>query len=212
MLPETGPGTLRLGTILLGAGASSRMGRPKLLLPWGSNSVLGHHLAIWRRLGAEQIAVVCAPDPHPGHDELDRLSVPLKDRILNPNPDRGMFSSIQCAARWQGWKPNLARWALVLGDQPHVSIEALGCLLAFSAGHPTRVVQPSRHGRPRHPVIFPRDAFQGLAVSEAANLKQFLQALSEPAVVCEIDDPALDLDLDTPSDYQRALREFGARS
>jgi molybdenum cofactor cytidylyltransferase len=208
-----GPGPLReslaWGTILLAAGASSRMGQPKLLLRWGSTSVLGHHLEVWRQLGADQVAVVCAPGHHPVHDELDRLGFPTEDRIVNPLPDRGMFTSIQCAARWPGWKKRMTHWALVLGDQPHVRMEALRTLLEFSAGQPQRVVQPSHRGRPRHPVILPKSAFQRLALSRAENLRHFLETLEGGVSLCEIEEPALDLDLDTPADYERALREFG---
>jgi molybdenum cofactor cytidylyltransferase len=185
------------------------MGQPKLLLPWGSTSVLGHHLEVWRQLGAEQVAVVCAPGHHPVHDELDRLGFPTEDRIVNPLPERGMFSSIQCAARWPGWKTRLTHWALVLGDQPHVPIEALRTLLAFSASQPQRVVQPGHRSRPRHPVILPKNTFQRMALSPAENLRQFLETLPDGVSLCEIEDPALDLDLDIPADYERALREFG---
>jgi molybdenum cofactor cytidylyltransferase len=90
------------GVILLGAGASTRMGRPKLLLPWGGTTVLGHLIAQWRALQAGQITVVCAADgPVPA--ELDRLAFAAENRIVNPHPEQGMFSSIQCAARWPGW-------------------------------------------------------------------------------------------------------------
>ena len=44
------------GVIILGAGASSRMGRPKLLLPWRGTTVIGHIIYQWRELGAAQIS------------------------------------------------------------------------------------------------------------------------------------------------------------
>ena len=52
----------RLGAVILAAGRSLRMGRPKLLLPWGETSVLGHLLNQWRQVGAAQVAVVHAAD------------------------------------------------------------------------------------------------------------------------------------------------------
>ena len=66
-----------LGVIILGAGASSRMGRPKLLLPWGDTTVIGHLIRQWRELGAAQIAVVHRPGRLRKLDaELDRLDFP----------------------------------------------------------------------------------------------------------------------------------------
>ena len=41
-----------LGVVILGAGASSRMGRPKLLLPWRDTTVIGQIIRQWRELGA----------------------------------------------------------------------------------------------------------------------------------------------------------------
>ena len=184
------------------------MGRPKLLLPWGTTSVLGHLIAQWQTLRAKQIAVVCAPDgPLPA--ELDRLGVGPQDRILNPHPEQGMFSSIQCAARWPGWNAHLTHWAIALGDQPHLRPETLRALLDFPAAHPETVCQPSRHARPRHPVLLPATAFARLQNSRDSHLKQFLQNSPQPVRLCEVDDPGLDLDLDEPSDYEAALKLAG---
>src|ERR1035437_2980619 len=48
-----------VGVVILAAGRSARMGKPKLLLPWGGTSVLGHLIEEWRALHAKQIDVVC---------------------------------------------------------------------------------------------------------------------------------------------------------
>ncbi len=125
-----------LGVIILAAGRSSRMGRPKMLLPWGRTTVLGHLLALWSRLGAHQVAVVCASADAAIDTELNRLRFSNKNRITNPDPGQGMFSSVQCAARWRGWNPGLTHWAIVLGDQPHLQRATLATLLDAAAQHP----------------------------------------------------------------------------
>src|SRR6185503_15148995 len=107
----------QFGVVILAAGASRRMGRPKLLLPWGETSVLGHLLQKWTELGAAQIAVVYAADTKIIAAELDRLAFSPAQRIQNPAPENGMFSSIQCAANWQGWNQDLTHWIVTLGDQ-----------------------------------------------------------------------------------------------
>src|SRR5881396_1156340 len=104
-------------TVILAAGASSRMGKPKLLLPWGETSVIGHLIEQWRAAEASQIAVVLAAADKALERELDRIAFPGAGRIHNPAPEQGMFSSIQCAARWRDWKPNLRHWVIALGDQ-----------------------------------------------------------------------------------------------
>jgi len=197
---------LSLGVIILAAGSSSRMGRPKMLLPWGETTVLGHLIAVWSRLPAQQIAVVHAPTDAAITAELDRLLFPVANRIVNPDPSRGMFSSIQCAARWSGWMTALTHWAVVLGDQPHLRPETLTALAAFAARHSQRICQPVRGGHARHPVVLPAGAFAALKDSNVETLRKFLHRMADGILLVELDDPGLDLDLDDPADYERARR------
>lgn len=196
------------GAVILAAGRSARMGRPKLLLPWGSTSVLGHLVSQWRSLRVEQVAVVCAAGDGAIQIELDRIGFPGSDRIINPAPERGMFSSIQSAAQWRGWKAGLTHWAIALGDQPHLRRQTLATVIEFSAAHPELVCQPMSRGRPRHPVLLPRPAFQQLVNSSAADLKAFLASLSPGPAFCELADAGLDLDIDRPEDYEKALERW----
>lgn len=201
-----------LGVVILAAGASLRMGRPKLLLPWSTTSVLGHLIGQWQMVGARQIAVVCSTDDKTISVELDRLGFPGADRILNPAPERGMFSSVQSAARWNGWEKGLHHWSLVLGDQPHLRVETLRRLLDFATLHSGKICQPARKSRPRHPVVLPKAIFERLKDSRDNTLKQFLQNSAAEVALGEMDDPGLDFDLDTPSDYEQALRLFAVDS
>ena len=181
------------------------MGRPKLLLPWHGTSILGHLLAQWRELGVEQLAIVRAADDPLLLAESDRLGFPREQVIDNHAPELGMFHSIRTAARWTGWMPSLNHWALVLGDQPHLQPATLRRLLKHSAAHPAQVCQPSRGGHARHPVVLPAEVFQRIPESPANDLKEFLATYPQAVACCESDDPGLDLDLDRPEDYLKAL-------
>jgi molybdenum cofactor cytidylyltransferase len=206
MTTLSGGRAFAVGVIILAAGRSARMGKPKLLLPWGTSSVLGHLIEEWRALRARQIAVVCATGDTAIQAEMDRLGFPAQNRITNPNPQRGMFSSIQCAARWPGWQAALTHWAIALGDQPHLQRQILQQVLDFSATHPAKVCQPARNGHARHPVMLPKAVFRRIAGSTAATLKEFLAAKQHQVALCELDDPGLDLDIDLPADYDKAVR------
>ncbi len=201
-LPEC---SFSLGVVILAAGRSARMGKPKLLLPWGHTSVLGHLIEQWQALGAKQIAVVCAPGNQAIQPELDRLRFPAENRIHNPTPERGMFSSIQCAAQWPGWQAVLTHWAIVLGDQPHLQPQTLRRLLDFSAAQPAKVCQPARRGHGRHPALLPKTLFRQLAASTATTLNEFLAARPRQVAHCEVDDPGLEVDIDRPEDYDKAV-------
>jgi len=196
------------GVIILAAGSSRRMGRPKLLLPWGTTSVLGHLIESWQEAGTRQIGVVCSKQIQAIHDELDRLRFPKENKIANPDPDRGMFSSIQCAAAWLDWSRELTHWAIVLGDQPHLRAETVRQLLHFSAEHPEKICQPLRNGRRRHPVLLPQSFFTSLVNTSAVDLKAFLQLHAGHLDGFESTDAGLDFDMDTPEDYERARALF----
>ncbi|EEF62472.1 conserved hypothetical protein [Pedosphaera parvula Ellin514] len=192
--------------IILAAGSSTRMGRPKLLLPWRGTTMLGHLLQLWSDLGTDQVTVVTSANDRPIDAELERLEFPLANRIVNPNPERGMFSSIHCAAKWQGWKPGISHWAVVLGDQPHLQQGTLQKLVSFAQSRPNNICQPARAGKPKHPVFLPSQVFREVANSRAETLKIFLTAASARIELLELDDAGLDLDIDYPKDYERALK------
>ncbi len=195
-----------LGVVIPGAGASSRMGRPKLLLPWGGTTIIGHLMEQWQVLAAAQIAIVLRPDDRELKVELDHLSFLPQDRIENPQPERGMFSSILCAARWPGWRKEISSWAVVLGDQPHLRLETLRALLEFSVQNPGAICQPAFNGHPGHPVILPRGVFAELKHSRAETLKDFLKPFAGRCVQCPVADAGLLLDLDRPEDYEKAVK------
>jgi len=193
-----------LGVLVLGAGASSRMGRPKLLLPWKDTTVIGQIIGQWRELGARQIVIVHRSNDSALFAELDRLDHPRANRIENPQTGLGMFSSLICAANWPGWQKEISNWAIVLGDQPHLQAATLRALLAFAAQNAGAICQPQSGGHSRHPVILPRVAFSGLKFSRAESLKDFLKSVPCRRAEFAATDPGLALDLDTPEDYRRA--------
>ena len=200
-----------LGVVILAAGASSRMGCPKMLLPWKSTSVVGALIEQWSGLRAAQIAIVIAQNDQSIRTELLRICFPQENWIVNPHPIKGMFSSIQTAARWPKWQSAITHWAIALGDQPHLPQSLLAKLISFVDAHPHSICQPSRHGRARHPVFLSRACFEQLKETTQSNLKEYLTAHSADRVLLEIDHPALDLDMDYPADYQRA-QEIGNES
>jgi molybdenum cofactor cytidylyltransferase len=205
---RSSPTQLKIGALILAAGASSRMGRPKMLLPWGNRTIIGHLIDQCLHIGVEQLAIVTSPDNQDLDRELGRLGFPEQNRIRNPAPEGGMYSSIQCAARWSGWQAGLTHWALALGDQPHLQPRTLLALMNLGTAHPEAICQLTRNGRPRHPVLLPASAFEQLASSRHRTLKEFLQAIAVNVILQESDDAGLDLDIDQPGDYEKAVRLF----
>jgi molybdenum cofactor cytidylyltransferase len=180
------------------------MGTPKLLLPWGRTSIVGHLVQQCQTLGVAQVAIVIASEAVELSGELDRLGFPHANRILNYMPERGMYGSVQCAASWSGWSERLTHWLILLGDQPHLQRSTLRQLIDFAAQNLQKVCQPLRESRWCHPVVLPKAIFYQLPSSQASTLREFLLGRERAGFACP--DPGLDKDIDTPEDYQKALQ------
>src|SRR5688500_16443820 len=82
--------------VVLAAGRSSRMGRPKALLPCGPGQetfVARVVSRVRRGGGGGDVLVVGRPDDTALREELDRLALPPRF-VENPDPDRGQLSSL----------------------------------------------------------------------------------------------------------------------
>ena len=187
------------------------MGEPKLLLPWRDTTVIGWIIRQWQQLGAQQMAAVCRADDSPLHAELDRLQHPRADRIINPDPSRGMFSSIQCAANWNGWPPALTHFAIALGDQPQLATETLTAIIESATHSPSRICQPLHTGRAQHPILLPRVIFGELKNTAHHTMKEFLAARKDELNLVEINDSGVAMDIDTPEDYRAVVERFGGK-
>ena len=130
------PNSFHLGVIILGGGASLRMGKPKLLLPWGDTSILGHLLRLYKNVNTSQVAVVCSHGDTKIISELNRLAWPENNRIFNPEVTPEMFSSVLCGFRWDGWHANVSHLAVALGDQPQIREKTIADLIAHAEGKP----------------------------------------------------------------------------
>ena len=73
----------------------------------------------------------------------------------------------------------------------------------FGARNPNKICQPMRGERRKHPVLLPRNVFHELKNSNARDLKIFLLEHTTSLSGFESNDAGLDLDMDTPEDYER---------
>ncbi|MEO6846550.1 MAG: nucleotidyltransferase family protein [Chthoniobacterales bacterium] len=194
---------IAFGVVILGAGASRRMGTCKLLLPWGNGSILQHLLAQWKDVGITQIAPVVNPANLPLRHALQAVGFSSALWIENYEPDRGMFSSLQEAARWGGWEKSLTHWIVSLGDQPQIRNSTLHELLAFAKKNPTKICQPEFEGRGAHPIILPVIEFHALAQTHVSDFRTFIRERESLRLRMAVDDPGVLGDLDTPEDYER---------
>jgi molybdenum cofactor cytidylyltransferase len=190
-----------ISAIILAAGESKRMGQPKMLLPWGSKSVLGQVISTFQHAGLEDILVVTGG----AHRQVDQIVKQLGVRsVFNRHFAGGeMLSSIQLGLAAQ--KPETQATLIGLGDQPQVQTGTLGLICeAFSQGKSSLIV-PSFRMRRGHPWLVERVLWPDLlALQSPATPRDFLNRHASEIRYLEVDTPTVLADLDTPEDYQSA--------
>jgi molybdenum cofactor cytidylyltransferase len=184
--------------LVLGAGGSKRLGRPKQLLPYGDGTLLGHVIGTARACGFDQTIVAIG-----GSADEVRAGVDLDgaDVVVNDAYGAGCSSSI--AAALGVVDPRCDALVLMLGDQPGVTAETVAKLLAGRGDAPLAVCRYD-DGK-GHPIAFARSVFPALAELHGdRGVWRLLDQRSAEAVEVRIEGP-VPRDVDTPEDYQAVL-------
>jgi molybdenum cofactor cytidylyltransferase len=193
-----------IAAIILAAGMSQRMGRLKPLLPFGDRPMLARVLETF--LAIPEISPIIVVT---GHAEKEiRCVVEEYNVITAHNPDYatgGMLSSVQTGVRALP-SPNDA-FFLALGDQPRVRPETLRALLAARREADASLFLSTFESKRGHPVLFASScASEILALPADATLKHLVVQHAADTVEVSVFDPAILADVDTPEDYERAVR------
>ena len=190
----------RVAILLLAAGGSARMGRPKQFLPFEGTTLL-------RRAAQTALATPCRPvvavlgaRAAESARELAGLEIHTSE---NSNWPTGMGSTIKVGLRRATeLDPALDAVLLMLCDQPLITPADLARLLEARARTSATIVATAYPGSPGVPAIFSRATFPDLlALDDAAGAKPLLLAAGERVVTVPL--PAALTDVDTPDDYAR---------
>jgi len=200
---------MRLYTLLLAAGESARMGRPKALLPWQGGTLVEFQIEQLLAGGMERVVLVL------GHEAeaVQRVAGSLARTaiVLNQDYATGKTSSVRAGLLAI---PNHADAVLVLAvDQPRPA----GLIRRLRQAHETSdalITVPSFGGRHGHPTIFSRELFP-----EMRNIREETQGLRavrhrhrERTQAIETATRVPLIDINTPEEYQDALASFTSLS
>jgi len=186
--------SLTPAAVILAAGASTRMGRPKQLLRHRDRSFVGCAVDLAHAAGCAPIVVVTGA--------IDLGHEPLAPAIVVTNPDwpMGQLSSLQrgLAAALE-LRPDTPALLVLTVDRPHLRPSTITALVDAWRGEPEGLWQPELDGRRGHPVVYPAALLPALAalpptasprplVAAHAALRRGL-ATSDPAVLDILDHP-----------------------
>lgn len=198
---------MTVAAIVLAAGGSTRMGRPKPLLPWGETTLLAWEIDELMRSCVDEVIVVTGAHA----DDVRRsLGGGARHCVFNSRWAQGRAGSLACGARTLlagAMQPEAVVVQNV--DQP-TRHDIVDRLVEALRGGDAEAVQPAYRGKAGHPVVVAGALLPALAeVSEATlGLRAVLE--QHPAHLVEMDgEPVVRLDLDTPETLDEGRRLLG---
>jgi len=180
--------------VVLAAGESRRMGRPKLLLPWGGKSLLRR--AAEAALGAcRRVVVVVGPQADRMRSELTSLPVLV---VTNPDYAEGIAASLRRGLQEVTDAPAAL---VVLADQPAVTAEHLCSLIQVYRKSGAPLAAASYGDAVGAPAVFARRLFpELLALRGDVGAKRVVEEHRQEAALVPVPEAAVDVD--TPEDWE----------
>jgi len=191
-----------LGGVLLAAGASQRMGRPKAFLEVSGTTFLQRAVAILASGECSRVVVVCPPSESAHFATF--VDTSTCSAIENPEPQRGMLSSL--ALGLAALPDHVTHAMVTLVDTPLISQETAQLLAGECRQHPDSILVPHAGGIPGHPVVYPRAHWEPLVGWVGpGGARGYLSKVAHLVRAIEVADEGILRDFDSPED----LRSMG---
>lgn len=191
-----------IAVLILAAGASSRMGRTKQLLPWKDTTLLGNAIRNAKASDVGCVAVVLGANAASIQKEIPKNNVEI---VENAEWQYGLGSSIACGMKFLlETYPKTKAILTMLADQPLIDAGYLNTMIAAFNQNGKRIIATAYKNRAGVPALFPESYFEKLATLEddfgARNI------INGPYKKVLILDPGRkNLDIDTKSDYENLI-------
>ncbi|MBL8293008.1 MAG: nucleotidyltransferase family protein [Bryobacterales bacterium] len=182
---------MTLAGIILAGGSSRRMGRIKALLPFGGETFLDRQI---RLLEPHCSPVVVVVGEHAAEIEAGRQRPAVT--VINPDPDRGMLSSLQCGL--SALPERIDAFLFTPVDLPRIN-EGTVEQLAQAAGS-ALIVIPRCHGRRGHPVLMDASLRPEL-LAASGSPRDVVDRHAGQVRYLDVEDAGILVDVDTPEEY-----------
>ncbi|MCZ6633579.1 MAG: nucleotidyltransferase family protein [bacterium] len=188
--------------IVLAAGLSTRMGRPKQLLPFGDKTILQTVVDTLIATDSEGVLVVLGHEAEAVRESLGGRSVLF---CLNDRYQEGMFSSVLCGIAHLPPRADAA--LIVLCDQPQMEVRVVQAVIRAYQANDKGIVIPTVEGQRGHPALVDLRRYREaiFALSGEMGLKPVMRGYPEDTLEVPIADDRILRDLDTPEQYEAEL-------
>jgi molybdenum cofactor cytidylyltransferase len=191
-----------IGAVILAAGQSRRMGRNKMLLPFGASTVLETIVA--EVAACAQVHEVVVVTGHESDQIAALLAASSVRCVFNPAYARAeMLVSLQVGV--QALSAGVQAALLVPGDHPRLRREVIGRVI--DAQQPKAIVVPSYQMKRGHPILIDRAWWpELLALPETATLRDFIRAHEDHIRYVTVETDSVLKDVDTPEEYADLIK------
>lgn len=191
--------------ILLAAGESSRMGKPKAMLDWFGESLLSYQIDTLLNGGCDSVVVVTGASAllmQPILDEMTSVKA-----VHNPQHRTGKASSVRIGA--DAIERECDAIVLLAVDQPRPAW-VVKHVLDSHYGKDAVITSPRHCGHGGHPLVFSRELKGALqSVTEAGQgVREIMSVHADSVNKVHFETPIVRIDINTPQDYSDALSEY----
>ncbi len=188
--------------MILAAGESKRMGKPKLLLPFGEKTIIETVIDSVIQSKLDDVLVVLGAHREKIEKKIKDFSIKI---VVNPNFKNDMLSSVQCGFR--ALPEDVEASLVILGDQPEISSALINKIVEVYKRSKKGIVLPVYRKNRGHPVLIDMK-YQGEIedLNPDLGLRNLVYKHAEDILEVEVITPSILQDIDTIEDYNRELK------
>ena len=190
--------------VVLSAGESSRMGRPKALLPIDGQTFIEKIVGALKKSSVAKVIVVLGHNADEMRRHIQHLPIEI---LVNPDYKLGQLSSLQVAVRSLEKEADCDGMLVHLVDHPYVNTQLLESMIKLCEETAKLIIVPRYNGKRGHPVIFSRKLFKELLAAPVdQGAKAVVDAHRADTLEIDTEDEGITLDIDTPELYRQHVK------
>jgi CTP:molybdopterin cytidylyltransferase MocA len=193
-----------IAAVVLSAGESSRMGRPKALLPIDGQTFIERIVGALKRTAVGKIVIVIGHNAAELKPRIEHLPAEI---LINPDYKSGQLSSLQVAVRSLQNNVKCDGMLVHLVDHPYLDASLVDEMIRRFYESKKRIIVPRCHGKRGHPVLFSRALFGELLDAPMdQGAKAVVNAHGNETLDMETDEMGITVDIDTPELYRQHVK------